>query len=751
MTAAALLACPMAPGAAGQDAGYGDDAAASATQQQIDEEISLNPYGKRDWWLRDYPMPAPYHSAVVGRFGYWATSVEGNESIIGLYQDLDPSPFWDFDGISSDGFSTVDFSISQLTETGFNGDLYYYRPGLSVDVDFDRYLKRLENTPLEGFHTEGGRFPVFTNELILDEDMAIRVEEIDAKFDGQLTKNVRWHFNFYNLHRHGQRQVTSLAHCFQQAATGTDPARANLCHLSNQSQRIDWNVAQFEPGVEGTWGPITVNYTREMKVFSSDDETVTRTFNNFSQFARFPDAPVNPGFRDVPMAVGLVPENFTQFDKIKLRTELTDKTSFYAFGYIGETENQFRDFERDYWGYDLRLISQISRGFSVTGYFKETSQRAGNPPELREDLGEPIARVQTAGPAGLPVGTPLQTLGGTFGNDIRSNVDYNRTQTGLRGAWKPYEYLCFGPLSGVIVSSGYEYSQISREDVTYGIGASDRPAEIGTGLRNPGTLFTIKDTQENMMYFDVSKRWNPQWNTFVRYKLRIIDDPLIGLRLYDEPFQETPQHTETFSNSNLPENVNTVEIGGTWMPAENLILTAQAGIENREHSSIHADFDEQSYPMTFTAWYGATSKWSWSAGAGYYNSFIDQDITVGAFEIPGLELFTTNWDYDARTQVYNIGTRYAFTNRLSLNGNIEWLRGVNVFNAPTPPGDDLEVAEDVAGIIVEQTRFTLGADYVIGPRITAFTRYIFLDFEDIDDGWDSGTAHLLLGGLSAVF
>lgn len=697
LAAAVLLVCPMAPGAAGQDAEKGDDAAAKAKQQQINEEISLNPYGRREWWLRDYPMPAAGYSAAVARFGYWGTSVEGNRSITGLYEDLSPSPFWDFDGITSDGFSTVDYSISQLNETGFNGDIYYYRPDFSADLDFDSFLKQMDQTPLRGFHEEDSPFPVMTNRLILDHDTAIRVEEVEARFKGRLTKNIRWNFDFYNLHRHGQRQVTSMAHCADMQTAAVPPVNFNVCHVTNQSQRIDWNVARFEPGLEGKWGPVTINYTREMRVFSTDDENVTAPFNHtFS------------GFNLGTAPVAVVPESFTQFDKIKLRADLTEKTAFYGFGYVGNTENKFRDFERDYWGYDLRLISRVSRGFTLTGYFSENAQNADKPPTALTDQGE------------------------TSVANLRSNVDYDRTRTGVRGSWKPSEYFCASAFDGVVFASGYQYSHIDRDDVTY---------EVGNGT------FEIPDTRENKLYADLSKRWNPKWSTFVRYTLRVIDDPLVGLRLSDANY---PDDTSTFSNTNLPEHVNLVELGATWMPVENFVATAQVGLEQQSHDSEYANFTEDSYPFTLTAWYAPSCKWTLSAGMGYYTNWIDQDITVG-FRDSGFPAFTENWSYGGRTQVYNVGARYAYTQRLFFNGNVEWLRGVNTFNAVSPPDTTLQYAEDVAGIIVEQTRVSFGVDYVLNNRFTTFARYIVKDFEDIDNGWDSGTAHMVLGGLSATF
>ena len=48
-------------------------------------------------------------------------------------------------------------------------------------------------------------------------------------------------------------------------------------------------------------------------------------------------------------------------------------------------------------------------------------------------------------------------------------------------------------------------------------------------------------------------------------------------------------------------------------------------------------------------------------------------------------------------------------------------------------------------------RITAGFDYLIRPQIDAFVRYNFYDFVDDTDAYNSGVAHMLLGGVSGTF
>ena len=49
-----------------------------------------------------------YAPNLAVRFGYWATETDGSKVKTGEFQDLDPSPFWDIDGLFSDGRKTLD-------------------------------------------------------------------------------------------------------------------------------------------------------------------------------------------------------------------------------------------------------------------------------------------------------------------------------------------------------------------------------------------------------------------------------------------------------------------------------------------------------------------------------------------------------------------------------------------------------------------------------------------------------------------
>ena len=77
------------------------------------------------------------------------------------------SPFYDVDGLTSDGYRTANFWVSgPESEATMAGLEYYNGPGLSFDVDYRRFLHRLGVKPIGGHgcstarhrHATGRRF-----------------------------------------------------------------------------------------------------------------------------------------------------------------------------------------------------------------------------------------------------------------------------------------------------------------------------------------------------------------------------------------------------------------------------------------------------------------------------------------------------------------------------------------------------------------------------------------------------------------
>ena len=95
----------------------------------------------------------------------------------------------------------------------------------------------------------------------------------------------------------------------------------------------------------------------------------------------------------------------------------------------------------------------------------------------------------------------------------------------------------------------------------------------------------------------------------------------------------------------------------------------------------------------------------------------------------------------------NLGTTYVWSDRLTLSGGFELVRGSNGFSAPAIPYDLSQFSD----VLVETTRWNAGLDYQLYSGMDFYFRYQFFDYEDKSQARNSGTANMFLTGINAVF
>lgn len=625
----------------------------------------------------------------VQRLGWWWVNSSGNPVKVGEYQSLKSSVFGDVDGLLSNGLNTLDYSHSMLDNDASQSYARFYGPMLRGEIEYDRYLRRLDRDPLD-FYVDFDQQPPrplpgppanfrdMKEDLSVGEDFAIRVQELDTSFQGKVTENVKWRLNLWGMRKHGERQAIAMAHCFE-ATNATDtngnPAPGRSCHMLSQTQRIDWLTAEIEPALEYNRGPLNVEYSRTMRMLSTNDQLVTRPYDRFGLNG------------DQPYAV--VPENTTAIDRIKLGLQLPGDRDAYARLYTGNTENEFRDTNRRFHGYDIRLTDRSIDRLTLTGYAKNYIQTGQFPTFF----------------------LPTETVA-----NVNVPINYDRTTVGLSSSWRPFGDL--GSLgSRLVLSSGYEYRDIQRENAIF-------VEEVLTSNQAA--------TKTNQLQMRATMNWSEQFSSYSRYRLTFIDDPL-----YAVPIRNTT------TNTNLPNQTHHIEFGSTWSPTYTFMLTGLFGVNTGWNSSDVARFEEDNNDIVLTAWYNPLPRWSLSGGMAFYSNWIDQDITLGS----KLNPVTLPWEYGGRSDVLNFGTSFAWTERLTLNGTLDFVRGRNAFD-PLVPWPELNSLSDVN---VETTRLSVGTDYFFGPRTGCYARYQIFDYDDRAGTTDGGTAEMVLVGASAYY
>ncbi len=622
------------------------------------------------------------------RGGWWQVSNRGSPLNVGQYQGLGPSPFWDVDTLRSDGIRTLDMFASGLDSESIHAGLYYFSPYYSADVRYQRFLHRLDHDPLDNMSSPASGDEIVSEDLNVGEDYAIRVQDLKTDFEGNLTKDIKYRINLWLRRRKGERQALGTHHG---APGDTD---CLVCHVENQRQKIDWVSVRIEPSLEARLGPVTASYSRPMRSFSANDETVTRSYGGFHAYDYSGDFPY-----------AVVPDTLSQTDRLRLGVDLPANSRLYSQMYYGDTRNQVRDTRRRYYGYDIRLTSNYSRKLILNGFARFNRQQNQLPPFL-------------VLPASDAVTVPTAIVP-PYG--LRHPVDYLRTSAGGDARWRPFQQ--GGLAGGLAFNAGGEYGLIKRSYSEYVV-------------QNPAAVIDQDRTPYTSYFAGTTMRWHPRFDTYLRYKGRVISDPLYGVNLYSG-----------VTNTSLPEREDTVQFGGTWVAATNLIASASIGIENRQNHSDIAEFVEDNYPMTFTLWYAPNPAWSISGGYGYYSNWIDQDILFPSDDPASAPLDRREWNYGGRAQVLSLGSSYDWTETFTLSAGLQYIWAFDAFD-PFEPWPDLPAYSDV---IVNMTRYTAGVDWYRNERVSAYMRYVFEDYDDGSVAYGSGSAHMFLGGFTAFY
>lgn len=651
-------------------------------------------------------VPRPWRTEAIARFGWWGGGFTGSPTKVGEYQGLATSPFFDVDTINSNGRSTIDLWVSGLNSDAYDLYSYVYRDGFKARVDYEQFPHRLLHDLSVGGKPESDN-QVVSEDLNVGEDYAVRVRQVDARFSGPLTEHLSWKVNVFVFHKFGERQANAMAHCFNMNLVG-GPAD-NRCHVLSQSQRIDWLTAQVEPGVVAKFNRVTLDYARTMRSFDQSDQVVYAPYTNFGAFGA-------NGLTYFPYA--LVPNATFQMDRLKVGVDFTRTLRLYSYLYDGNMGNDSRQTDRKFGGFDTRLIKTYPSGVTATAYAKYNLTRNELPPFL------------------LPEEQDMK-------DQIWHPIDYSRFWGGLDGQWYPFRNA--GTMwRGLSFRAGYEYHEIDRDYATY-------PLTIQEGYVKPSTVtvatvtgnsFTQPTTRSNSFTVAQRMRWSTGVITYAKYQMRLSENPLYGV-----------QTNSGVLNSNLPTNDQTIELGGSWAPRSNLLLSARGEFQTMWLNSPYADFAEQNYPLLFTVWYAPTPKLSFSGGYSYFSNWVNQDVTFGyrgLEEPPPAE--TLRVGFDGETQIVNVGARYAWTERLLVSGGIFWVDGVNTWSVPSSQtGANWSQMPVYSDVRAQSVRFQAGFDYAMTPRTGCYFRVNTFDYQDQTKGLTSGAAYFFLAGVSSVF
>ena len=524
----------------------------------------------------------------------------------------------------------------------------------------------------------------------------------------------------------------------------------------SQAQHIDWQTTEVEPGLEYKLGALTVNYSHMIRDFRAGDQQVYGVYDTGGIGFAAPAGATPAGTFGVA-GVGIVPNTLTQMDRLKAHAELGHATDVYAMGYDGDTTDELNETNRHYEGGDLRITNRSIENLTVTGYGRAYSEHT-NLQETPLNTFYPTAAEQVFyNQATVPSYAALSETAAPV-------IDRDREAVGFTTRWLP-----FGDDGNFVrrhfaVVGGYEYGT-EHYQATPGGPAYPNSLTYAVGYGPPpGTLagFAQPDTIKNTISIGLEEKWSDCFQTYIRYKWIGTKYPFIGVT----PAVESSE--EAALNTCLPTLENRVEVGGTYTACDCLMLNATVYVETASNDGSYAagahpnSFVSNSYPFTLGAWWSPTSQWSFNAGFAQMDSWIDQQIVQSTLASnaagTGASPYFIPATFNNRADVFNLGTRYAWTPRLSTCATFEYVHAANDTGIPVTP-TTAGVAPYNLGqysLVASDTyRITLGADYLWRPGFSTFARYNYYNFQDFSPiaatGPTSGATNTNATGQTNMF
>jgi hypothetical protein len=703
-----------------------------------------------------YPTEYPNPSGIAFGVGWWGVERSGNPWVIGQWQSTDPSPFWDVDGLYTNGTRTLNFSATGTDNESTRANVQYFGPNSQGFITFNRFPHAEENESFNNMNASaaipstapGSPQPIIAQDLNKGQDLAIRVDQYEAQYKvnvlGQPGKNrdgpwISAGINIWDQQEMGNRQAISTQHCFT-----ANPGQNQSCHVMSQTQGIDWNTFEVTPFLEGRFGNVNIRYEHTLRVFSSDDQTVLGTYTDGSATI------LNGQF---PYAI--VPQSLFNMDKIKVGIDVNDHNRLYAYGYFSEVENSEAGVSREQGGVDLRWTNTDIKGLNLTTYFKNDNQSGNRPTAL-------LSPDQTAGL------TQLQQQAELF--QIPNQIGFTRYTAGEKFSWRPWTESCDSLLGRLAFTGGYEFDELFRANENYYFPSlSALPPTFAPSSTTP--IFYQPNTSSNSFNVGVEVPWIEGVHTYARYKVKFVKDALYGY---------TPLNYAV--SSNLPDTENIVEFGGEWFPSprfgaslnQTINLSSRSGnplpvagvptlVETSPGDTLN--FGENSYNTSLVMWYRPTDKLTLSANSDYFTNWIKQNVTIGddsdtSFSGSGANFvsfapYTSPWTYGGTAVEFGGSVGYQVNKSLRFTADYEVTFGKDVITSGgvvvgsgTPVVNSSIPLGGFSAVRSVMQQASAGVDWKPRERMTVYLRYQLLDFNDREDSSNSGSLSMILGGIN---
>jgi len=468
-----------------------------------------------------------------------------------------------------------------------------------------------------------GRASLYGEDLVPGEEFSIKRREWRNQADLTIPQlpNLTFHAGLRQEERQGTEQSIGLSKC-------------TSCHVTGESRNVDERTRDFNAGVTGRFGALTVDYAYADREFREQAAAPTRRYDP----ALSPGAGYTTGFGtfdnrilydyDQPSLAALryddVPDSEKESHAVKARVDLQRNTTLLASFVTSEVKSSKTDepgifaldrttLKTSYDGYAFRAATRLGKSLSLALRAKHETVDNDNP----EITFYPNGTVATPN-----LGASIDpALPATISATRESVLSREVTTLGLDGV---YRLARFSTLR-----LGYEFEDIDRDDQHYGttkthtVKATLKARPFDKVTARVG--YTYQAIDNPLQNTDAAGYIDPV--TGLPYSSQA--DPRIGTGvLYGTAFYDLRQ-TDL---SNLPESIHEAKLASTWAPAANFSMTVSYRARLEENSLDRSDWQQETHSPGISAWYAPDQKLNLTFAYNYLGQRTEAKFCQGWYD-----------------------------------------------------------------------------------------------------------------------
>lgn len=215
----------------------------------------------------------------------------------------------------------------------------------------------------------------------------------------------------------------------------------------------------------------------------------------------------------------------------------------------------------------------------------------------------------------------------------------------------------------------------------------------------------------------------------------------------DDPFVTHDNRFRDYVQTALPRRQHEAYLSLTWMPRHNLSLSSNFRYSRAEYDRY--DYDEDRYSFSISCWYAPNERTTLTGAYTLSDTEIDTRSSYKTYHDRDLSslLVYDEVPYDDRSQSWYLGATYRLTARLSLAGDLTYIRSCADFDTSL----DTNNVGEYSDLEINRLETSIGATYLYTNRSSLYATFMFRRYNDREQNRLDGEFSQISVGYNYAF